>query len=287
MACATTANKLMHVVCKPTRRANIVPMLVGSSLLSTPTFVEAGYTAIYNKNKLNFYDPQTTKIMVLADPVLTSWCCPHANLWCVPLVLHVSNINTDTLLLNHPSGQDSLHAMNTVRSTKNSCAHLAFHMCPKFCQDYLHNVYELPSIEPTIQYLHGAMAFPPKATWLHVVCWGNFLLWPLMNVKNVGKFFPESKESQKGHMRGQQQHARSTKEVEPTDNLPTDIPHEKECDIFVTSYETNATMYTNQTRAFPSMWHCPEASNSQQSSISSVHCSHQGLQHNIPTCSPQ
>ena len=69
-------------------------------------------------------------------------------------------------------------------------------MCKNYCQEYLHNVYELPIVEPTIWYLHGVAGF--KASWLKAIPKGNFLSWPLINVKNVAKYFPESEETQKG-----------------------------------------------------------------------------------------
>jgi hypothetical protein len=37
------------------------------------------------------------------------------------------------------------------------------------CRKYLHNVYKLPSLEPTVCYLHAAAGIPPKATWLKAV----------------------------------------------------------------------------------------------------------------------
>jgi hypothetical protein len=73
LAKATAVNKLLHDVQVPARDVNIVPSLVGNSLLSTSKFAEAGYMAIYDKEKVNFYDARTTKITVLADAVLTGW----------------------------------------------------------------------------------------------------------------------------------------------------------------------------------------------------------------------
>ena len=40
---------------------------------------------------------------------------------------------------------------------------------------------------------------------------GSYLTWPLITVENVNKFFPESDETQQGHMRGQRQGVSSTK----------------------------------------------------------------------------
>ena len=69
----TTVNKLLLNVCAPTRDVSIVPSLVGNLLLSTSKFAAAGYTAIYNKEEVNFYNERTTKITVSADMVLKGW----------------------------------------------------------------------------------------------------------------------------------------------------------------------------------------------------------------------
>jgi hypothetical protein len=58
-------------------------------------------------------------------------------------------------------------------------------------RDYIHNVFELPSLEPTICYLHAAAGFPPKSTWLKAVRQGSYSTWPLINVKNLAKYFLE------------------------------------------------------------------------------------------------
>jgi hypothetical protein len=124
-------------------------------------------------------------------------------MWRISLVPIVTNLNTDTLLLDHPSGLDSLNTMYTVSSSTAACNHVALHLGKSAQRDHLHNVYELPSVEPTIQYLHGAAGFLTRASWLKAIRHGNYLSWPLINVKNVTKFFPESEETQKGHMQGQ------------------------------------------------------------------------------------
>jgi hypothetical protein len=67
-------------------------------------------------------------------------------------------------------------------------------------KEHIHNVYELPSIKPSIQYFHGAAGFPTKPSWLKAICRENYNSWPLINVKNVAKYFPKSEETQKGHM---------------------------------------------------------------------------------------
>ncbi len=117
IAPATTVNKLLYDVQVRTRDVNIVPSLVSNLLLGTSKFTEAGYTAIYDKDEVNFYDARTTKITISADVVLKGWGCPRMNLWRILLVPFVTNLNTDTLILDHPSGQDSLNSMYTIKTT--------------------------------------------------------------------------------------------------------------------------------------------------------------------------
>ena len=47
-------------------------------------------------------------------------------------------------------------------------------------------------------YLHAASGYPTKATWLKAIKSGNFATLPRVIVKNVNKYFPESKETKKG-----------------------------------------------------------------------------------------
>ena len=113
-------------------------------------------------------------------------------IWRIPLTSQVKNVNTDTLLLDIPDGQHSLNSVYEVPQTSAMLEHLAV-----FMQDIpppresIDNVYKLPSIEPSICYLHGTAGFLTKHTWLKSIRKGNYLSWPLINVKNFNKFFPE------------------------------------------------------------------------------------------------
>jgi hypothetical protein len=89
---------------------------------------------------------------------------------------HVDNVNTDTEQLSNEQSQ-------------------------AITEEVASNVYDLPSTERVIRYLHAAAGFPTKSTWLKAIKSGFFATWPMINVKNVAKHFPESEETQKGHMR--------------------------------------------------------------------------------------
>ena len=63
------------------------------------------------------------------------------------------------------------------------------------------NVYDLPSINQTVKYLHAAAGFPTRETWLKAINAGNFATWPTITSNNVRRHFPESDETAKGHMK--------------------------------------------------------------------------------------
>jgi hypothetical protein len=74
-----------------------------------------------------------------------------------------------TILLDHPLGHLRLHAMYEVANTTLTFQHINAISSLAYRREYIHNVYELPSLEPTVCYLHAAASFPPKSTWLKAV----------------------------------------------------------------------------------------------------------------------
>jgi hypothetical protein len=264
-AAASTVDKLLHYVREPARSANIVPTLANNSLVSTSKFVDAGYTVVYDDKEVNYYKKATTKISVSEDAVLQGWQCPCKKMWRVPLVPDVWNLNTDTILLDHPLGHSSLHAMYEVANMTLTCQHIDAISLLAHRREYIHNVYKLPSLEPTIRYLHVAVGFPPKSIWLKAIRQGNYSTWPLINVKNVTKYFPELEETQMGHMQGQHQGVRSTHPVNapstindanpPDITVPVSDPaptaHIVAHDVLIRVTDLKDTMYMDQTGRFP------------------------------------
>jgi hypothetical protein len=117
-----------------------------------------------------------------------------------PLVDNVRNENTDTPPRYHPHKHDCLNSLYKGESTTTTREHINAIMLQTIGQEYIHNVYELPSIEPTIRYLHGAAGFLAERTWLKAIQRGNYNSWPMINITNVARYFPESEEIQKSHM---------------------------------------------------------------------------------------
>ena len=109
--------------------------------------------------------PKTTKITVMEKVVLKGGQYPNTGLWRIPLQANITNLNTDTLLLDSPDRSQSLNSLFTVPTTGSVLDHLQILLDERpNMKVTIHNVYALPIIEPAIQYLHAAAGFLTKAT---------------------------------------------------------------------------------------------------------------------------
>ena len=153
----------------------MVPSLRGVSLLSTSKLSDAGYVTMYNGNKVNVYDGLTATINFSEATVLQGWRCPGERLWQIPLTSDVRNINADDLLLNSSDGRDTLNALYSVPPVSAMRRHIYGIQNPPPPGEAINYVYELPSMDPAIRYLHAADGFPTKTTWIKAIRKGNFL----------------------------------------------------------------------------------------------------------------
>ncbi len=78
------------------------------------------------------------------------------------------------------------------------------------------NVYDLPSVNQMIKYLHAAAGYSVKDTLVKAINAGNYTTWPGLTATAVRKHFPESNETQKRHMKHQQQGLGSTRKLQIT-----------------------------------------------------------------------
>jgi hypothetical protein len=95
---ASDMDKFQHNVHHPAKDVRIVPGIERDSLLSIPKFADANYVAIFDKDEVNIYNANKTKIIVSRSAILRGWQCKQTNLWQVPLIKNVQNNNTDTVL---------------------------------------------------------------------------------------------------------------------------------------------------------------------------------------------
>ncbi|KAL7526150.1 hypothetical protein ACHAWF_001648, partial [Thalassiosira exigua] len=73
------------------------------------------------------------------------------------------------------------------------------------------SVYDLPSVEQGIKWMHAVCGYPVKSTWLKAIKAGNFQGWPLLNKQNVTKYYPHTAEIPKGHLNQARKILHSTK----------------------------------------------------------------------------
>ena len=64
----------------------------------------------------------------------------------------------------------------------------------------LQQVYKLRSTKQVIRYYHATAGFPTKSTWLKAIKADFYAMWPMLTATVVMKHYPESHETQKGHM---------------------------------------------------------------------------------------
>jgi hypothetical protein len=73
------------------------------------------------------------------------------------------------------------------------------------------SVYDLPLTEQAIKWMHAVCGYPVKSTWLKAIKAGNYMGWPMLNERNVQKYYPETIKTAKGHLNQTRKNVRSTK----------------------------------------------------------------------------
>jgi hypothetical protein len=125
--------------------------------------------------------------------------------------------------------------------------------------DKANAIFNLPNTRQSLMYFHAAAGFPVKETFLDAVRARNYTTWPGLTTALIAKHFPDSDETQKGHMKGQRKGVRSTRvkpaceiKIEPgaKDPPPKPIGNKKMDDIFVKIYKLAEEIHTDQTGAF-------------------------------------
>jgi hypothetical protein len=113
------------------------------------------------------------------------------------------------------------------------------------------SVYDLPSTEQAIKWMHTVCGYPVKSTWLKAVKAGNYIGWPLLTKQTVRKYYPETTEMPKGHLNQARKNVRST-EPKPIEEIHSNqLRGKKVKDIYVKVYDVCETVFTDQTGQFP------------------------------------
>ena len=167
------------------RKANILPGLT-KSLISVNKMAESGYTTIFRPgDKGVTFHKEGTLTITTSEPPVLQGC----------------KRKSETLWTGS--------VLQTTRKKRKEVS----------------NVYNLPYVAQTIKYLHAPASYPVEDTWIKAINAGNYTTWPGITTAAVRKHFPKSDETQKGHMKRQQQGVRSTKTLE---TIPDDRAVEKQ-----------------------------------------------------------
>ena len=99
--------------------------------------------------------------------------------------------------------------------------------------------------------MYAACGFPVKSTWIKAIEAGNFKGWPLLTVKKVKKYYPETTETPKGHLNQVRQNVRSTKPKPFEEPNTNKLRGKKNKDVYVKVYDIKEKVYSDQTGRFP------------------------------------
>ncbi len=115
------------------------------------------------------------------------------------------------------------------------------------------SVYDLPSIEQAVKWMHAVCGYPVKSTWMRAIRAGNYVGWPMLAEQNVSKYYPELDKTLKGHMNQARNNVQSTKVKQAPLELAEypEMRGKKVQDIYISTYEVRKTTFSNQTGQFP------------------------------------
>ena len=200
------------------REAHVLEGLQPKALLSVKTLADNGYTTIFHPHDKGVTVHGVDDLeLTFKNPALLQGWRKGGGLWTVPIV-------------DEPTSSPRIDG-----------------------DDVALNVHDLPSTKEVVRFLHAALGFPTKATLLTAIRHGNLVTFPALTVTNVSKHFPESDETQKGHMKQGKQGVRSTKVFDEDAMLEfTPTPGVKHKDVYLRVFDaTKRPMFTDQTGKFP------------------------------------
>ena len=111
------------------------------------------------------------------------------------------------------------------------------------------SIYDLPTKEEYIKWIHTVCGYPVKSTWIKAIKAGNFTGWTMINQRNIAKYYPETTETPKGHMNQTMENFRSTNQkATPLEEADTaTLKVKKMRDIYTKVYEVRNTVFSDQT----------------------------------------
>lgn len=166
------------------------------------------------------FNAKTVHIKKDDNNILTGQRDTRTGLWRLPL---------------RPSKQQQLNEIGPTYHTCNSA-------------------YTTDTLPELIKFLHAAAYSPSKSTWLKAIRQRFYTSWPGINLKNVNRYYPQSKATTKGHMDQTRKNIRPTPhditETDDNDIVPQEADNIATNHLYLT-IETTGKIYTDQTGRFP------------------------------------
>ena len=191
------------------------------SLMSVGKTADAGTISIFSKDGVTVHNEKDVLITCKGEPILIGIRDENGR-YRIPLVQQKGQWQPRT---------PSKKARQTLRQANS--------------------VYDLPTIEQAIKWMHAVCGYPVKSTWIKAVKAGNFAGWPLLTEKNIAKYYPETTETAKGHLNQSRKNVRSTKKPFEVCNAAAAFRGKRAKDIFVGTYDVRETIFSDQTGQFP------------------------------------
>ena len=104
--------------------------------------------------------------------------------------------------------------------------------------------------------MHAVCGFPIKSTRLKAIHNNHYVNWPLLNVTNVGRHYPETLETPQGYLNRAPANVQSTKPKQPepfeeaTAEERVKAFNKKERNVFIKIWDVEEAVHSNQTGKF-------------------------------------
>ena len=91
--------------------------------------------------------------------------------------------------------------------------------------------------------MHAVCGYPVKSTRMKATKTDNFMGWPLLTETNVKKYYPETKETPKGHLNQTRKNVRSTRTSAFKEPKTTQLKGKKVRDVYTKIYNVRETIF--------------------------------------------
>ena len=116
-----------------------------------------------------------------------------------------------------------------------------------------HSVYNLPSKEEAVKWMHAFCGYPVKSTWIKSNKAGKYVGWKMLTKRNVYRYYPETSKTPKGHMDKSRKNVRYTKPKRTPLEVPKTLALQghKARDVYTRVYKVSNTVFSDQIGQLP------------------------------------